>query len=587
MRKAALAFLAAMALASAAFAQSLPPLPPNSFVGNTTPFTATGRAVPITTLQALLLYGETPVSNADYSAISTDRTIVYVTLSAAHTVTLLPASSYAPGAKLLIFDRSGNASGTNTIKVAPAGSDTINGANATTNAVTNAFGSATIETDGVSKWTVLPNTTLTLPLAVANGGTGCSAGSGTCLDNITAFSSIGYLRRTGAGTYIFKTITDCQDTGGNHLNYNLSTDTWSCGNTSGGGGGSSTIVAPQGRLTLASQTPVMTTSQSAKSTIFYDCYGGNVVPYYNGTSDQLDTIASCEVSLTMVATATTGQIANGDVFDVWWVHGGASRICIATNGTNASTANGWSADTGGATTTRGTGYSQLDRVTRPYITNKNAITHCYNGATDYGSVSANQATYLGTIYSTAAGQTSFTFGSKATGGSQAAMHALWNMYNRVSVDTVVNENMTGTCTTEAGTQTGCWTYSGGTFRASNNSTGNRISAVVGVAEDTIRVSFTQRFGTNLTAGARGVIGIIRDDPGTGFADYMCSFQTVSNGTIVVASTCTVIGAYSGLVGFHWFQAQEISDGSSQEWFFGNEGNGGSAERYTLAAQMRM
>jgi hypothetical protein len=40
-------------------------------------------------------------------------------------------------------------------------------------------------------------------LAVARGGTGGGAASGTLLDNITGFASTGYIRRTGAGTYAF------------------------------------------------------------------------------------------------------------------------------------------------------------------------------------------------------------------------------------------------------------------------------------------------------------------------------------------------------------------------------------------------
>ena len=43
-------------------------------------------------------------------------------------------------------------------------------------------------------------------LAVANGGTNCSAASGTCLDNITGFSGTGALSRTGAGAYSFTTL---------------------------------------------------------------------------------------------------------------------------------------------------------------------------------------------------------------------------------------------------------------------------------------------------------------------------------------------------------------------------------------------
>lgn len=40
-------------------------------------------------------------------------------------------------------------------------------------------------------------------LPVANGGTNCSAASGTCVDNISGFASTGFIKRTGAGTYIF------------------------------------------------------------------------------------------------------------------------------------------------------------------------------------------------------------------------------------------------------------------------------------------------------------------------------------------------------------------------------------------------
>lgn len=45
-----------------------------------------------------------------------------------------------------------------------------------------------------------------------------------------------------AGTATWKVIPDCQDTGGNHVNYTQSSDVWSCG-TSGGGGGGITNIA--------------------------------------------------------------------------------------------------------------------------------------------------------------------------------------------------------------------------------------------------------------------------------------------------------------------------------------------------------
>ena len=52
----------------------------------------------------------------------------------------------------------------------------------------------------------------------------------------------------------------------------------------------------------------------------------------------------------------------------------------------------------------------FDTTTRPYITNANAITHCYNGSTNYGSVGANQATYLGSVFVPSAGTINWQYG---------------------------------------------------------------------------------------------------------------------------------------------------------------------------------
>jgi hypothetical protein len=42
-------------------------------------------------------------------------------------------------------------------------------------------------------------------LGVGAGGTNCTSASGTCVDNISGFSSTGFINRTGAGTYAFTT----------------------------------------------------------------------------------------------------------------------------------------------------------------------------------------------------------------------------------------------------------------------------------------------------------------------------------------------------------------------------------------------
>lgn len=67
-------------------------------------------------------------------------------------------------------------------------------------------------------------------LGISHGGTNCSAASGTCLDNITGFSSSGYVNRTGAGTYSFDTaatiLANICSTQGNILYYSASA--WTC-----------------------------------------------------------------------------------------------------------------------------------------------------------------------------------------------------------------------------------------------------------------------------------------------------------------------------------------------------------------------
>ncbi len=49
---------------------------------------------------------------------------------------------------------------------------------------------------------------ITAPVTVALGGTNATSASGTALDNITGFSSTGFLTRTGAGTYSFQSATN-------------------------------------------------------------------------------------------------------------------------------------------------------------------------------------------------------------------------------------------------------------------------------------------------------------------------------------------------------------------------------------------
>jgi hypothetical protein len=308
----------------------------------------------------------------------------------------------------------------------------------------------------------------------------------------------------------------------------------------------STIVPePQGRVTLQANTPVMTTSQSAQTTLRYDCYVGAMVPYYNGTTDLIDTINSCEVTDAMVSAASAGQVVSGQVYDVWWVHSGTNRICLAMSSASGG-GGGWASDSGGSNTVRGTGYSQIDRVTRPYITNKNSIANCFNGSTNYGSVSANQGTYLGTIAASANGQISWIYGAISSGGT-AAMFGVWNMYNRVSVESMTADS------------TSSWNYASTTVRAADGSSTIRFSYVIGIPEDAQASSYNAV--GNGTAGTVGAVAGVCHDVTNAYSGSVA--DTSNSATAVMPSRFVVQDT-----GLHFVSACENASASSTVTFIG-------------------
>lgn len=319
----------------------------------------------------------------------------------------------------------------------------------------------------------------------------------------------------------------------------------------------STIVAPQGRLTLQSATPVMVTSQTAQTTVYYASYkGGGKVPYWNGAYDALDTIPSNQASTAMRA-SSTGVLNAAGVFDAWWVVSGAGRICFATNGSGG----GWASDTAGSNTARGTGYTKLDGTTRAYTTNFGTITHCYNGTTDYGPIAANRATYLGTVTTDAgaAGSVSWTFGT-ATSGGGAAIFGVCNYYNDVPVRTLVQDSAT------------TWTYAVAAWRAydgagTGSGANNRATYVSCNNEKPVTARLQTNGNTNTTNNT---------DPGVSIG---VDSTTVASGTVTEVSTTATSGMvseYSGYpgAGLHFLQALEWGNATNAPSFYGaNTKNG--------------
>lgn len=496
-------------------------------------------------------------------------------LTAARTWTLPAANAVNAGDTIVVADEAGGVTSSNTLTVQRAGADTINGATAAP-AISVGYGVQAFKSDGSAKWTMVLNGTLQSfapvahqfltgvnasgafsaaqpsfsdvsgTLGVAQGGTGQ-----------TSFAAHQALVATGATTIAGKTIPNCTDSGGNHLNYTQSTDAYSCGTSASGGGattitagtnvtisegspcstsctinssaGSSPIQAPQGRLTLVSATPVIVSDQTAKSTIYYTPYVGNQAPI-NGTMTSFS-----EVSLALDATNTVA----GNLYDIFVVSdGGTVRICY---GPAWSTAPSGTPAFGGARGT-GAGTTELQLVNGIW-TNKNSISNCrYGSASVVTTVAANAGTLAGCFLATANGQTGMQIGLAAgTGGGNPTM-ALGNAYNRVKFMPHSQET------------TGTWSYNSATYRAVNASTSNRINWVDCLQQEPVE-------GMNASLA----------NAGSGTAAYKAGMDLDSSSNapqIVAYSAQTSFGSnhitdsWPAQLGLHYIQAVEDTDGGT-------------------------
>jgi len=180
------------------------------------------------------------------------------------------------------------------------------------------------------------------------------------------------------------------------------------------------VPAPQGRLTLTSGTPVLTGDVSAATAVYYTAYNGDDVPIYNGTSFVPQSIVT-ELQLTL----TSSHVAN-NIYDFFIF----SNSGVVTLGTGPS----WSAGTAGSivagscargTSTGGAALARLQGI----LTNAVSMTIRYGDGTTTTTVSANQATYVGTMYVDGTnGQVSClsSYGQNRKWG-------IWNAYNRVPI----------------------------------------------------------------------------------------------------------------------------------------------------------
>jgi hypothetical protein len=120
--------------------------------GNTIALAGSGTLT-IPTSGTAAIIARTAVNNADYTVLATDRYVAQTgTMSAPRTFTLPAASAVTAGTELVIKDESGTVGATNTLTIARAGSDTLDGA--TSLVLMSASTWLRLISDGVSKWFV-------------------------------------------------------------------------------------------------------------------------------------------------------------------------------------------------------------------------------------------------------------------------------------------------------------------------------------------------------------------------------------------------------------------------------------------------
>lgn len=300
------------------------------------------------------------------------------------------------------------------------------------------------------------------------------------------------------------------------------------------------VVPPQGRLTLTSNTPVMTADATAQSTIYYAPYVGTLLPVGN---------VMYRVGQLSYALNTTAHVA-GMLYDIGaFNNSGAITLC---------TAPAW-----GSSTVRA---APIQRdATNGIWTNPASLTCNLSGGSTTVTVASGQWTYLGTFYATANGQTGMAFLPTPMAGGTNNCLCLSNAYNRVNLLSAERDS------------TSTWGYVANAWRLMNNNAANRISWVDGLGQSTVDASFEMDVagsGFNYTAV------ILKDAASIAGGGGNCG-AAIPNCQVLSASASTWHMSIKNVdgqpaPGFHYLQMME-----------GNNGGGSFAMNFNSTYKLRV
>lgn len=291
-------------------------------------------------------------------------------------------------------------------------------------------------------------------------------------------------------------------------------------------------LTPGGRLTLTSNTPVLAADATAQGTVYYSPYITARLPNYDGTNWKMWNFSQLSLSLNSTDNTAT------NLYDIF--------VFNASGTLTLGTGPAWSSGT-----SRGTGAGTTELELKDGIwTNKVSITLKAGGST-VGTPSANQATYLGTAYMTANGQTGMAFKPASASGGTNNILGLFNAYNRVQVK-ATNRDIGST-----------WTKTNNTWAALNaGGTGsglnNRVSYVDGLQQIQPVGTATALIFTTANA-ASAAIGMVLDSTSATPGQYS---RGQTNGASNTSVTIISREAFLPQLGFHYLQAMQANLGNT-------------------------
>jgi len=288
------------------------------------------------------------------------------------------------------------------------------------------------------------------------------------------------------------------------------------------------VPPPQGRLTLVSGAPVQNADRTSTNTLYYDSYNGNKIPFWRGSYPVLFSIPNNEISLTL---DTTNHV-NAKLYDVFAIYDGTTvRLC---------TGPAWS-----TTVVRGTGAgtTQIENLTAGFWTNANILTSCWNNSANYGPIPVNNGTYLGSFYTTSAGNTQALYTPAGAAGGTNNCICYWNAYNRVRVVSRILDT------------TATWVVSSTTYAALNTSNSNRLWWVDGLQQTNLECRLTTY---NTVSAAQATSGMDID------VQNAAPDQSINVGVNGTSGVATTFGM--PLLGLHYCSGVQAATAASVTFF---------------------